>query len=133
MSEAKFSEKLTYFKQNERPEVVLLVADNPEYIKIIIAWSMLDVRWKENPVESHGDSEREVWEWLWSNSRYSIAELKEKADIRLADWVIQEKIKPLIGNRVIYPDGTTNSYVQRYLKERVVKLFEVKAKRPVKK
>jgi len=39
-------------------------------------------------------------------------------------------MKPLIGNRIIYPDGTINSYVQRYLREQVVKLFEAKSKKP---
>ena len=128
MSEDIFTEKLAYFKQNEKPEVVLLVADNPEFIKIIVTWSMLDVRWEENDVKLPGDSEKEVWDWLWKNTRFSLAELKEKADIPLADWVLEKKMKPLIGNRVIYPDGTINSYVQRYLKERVVKLFETKSK-----
>lgn len=30
-------EKLDWFKQNERPEVVFLLADNPERIKIAVA------------------------------------------------------------------------------------------------
>lgn len=128
-----FTEKLAYFKQNEKPEVVLLVADNPEFIKIIVTWSIIDIAWEEKAIVLPGDSEREVWEWLWKNTRYSLAELKEKADIPVADWVLEKKLKPLIGNRVIYPDGTVNSYVQRYLKERVVKLFEAKPKRPTKK
>jgi hypothetical protein len=42
-------------------------------------------------------------------------------------------LKPLIGNRIIYPDGTVNSFVERYLRERVVKLFEAKPKKSVKK
>ena len=37
-------------------------------------------------------------------------------------------MKPLIGNRVLYPDGTVNSFVQRYLRDRVLKLFEPKVK-----
>ena len=133
MSEDIFTEKLAYFKQNEKPEVVLLVADNPEFIKIIVTWPIIDIAWEEKAIVLPGDSEREVWEWLWKNTRYSLAELKEKADIPVADWVLEKKLKPLIGNRVIYPDGTVNSYVQRYLKERVVKLFEAKPKRPTKK
>ena len=133
MSEDIFTEKLAYFKQNEKPEVVLLVADNPEFIKIIVTWPILGITWEEKAIGQPGDSEKEAWDWLWKNTRYSLAELKEKADIPVADWVLEKKLKPLIGNRVIYPDGTVNSYVQRYLKERVVKLFEAKPKRPTKK
>jgi len=133
MFSALFAENLNYFKQNEKPETVLLVADNPELIKIIVAWSFLDVKHVDKQTEPAGDSERETWEWLWRNTKFSLSELKEKADISAADYVLEKKMKPLIGNRIIYPDGTVNSYVQRYLKERVVKLFEAKPKRVTKK
>jgi hypothetical protein len=133
MSETIFSEKLAYFKQNEKPEVVLLIADNPELIKIIITWTIIDVRCVDKLTQLPGDSEKEVWEWLWQNTIYSLDELREKAGISLMGYVLENKMRPLIGNRILYPDGTVNSYVQRYLKERVVKLFEVKPKRPVKK
>jgi hypothetical protein len=33
---------------------------------------------------------------------------------------------------VIYPDGTINSFVQRYLRDRVLKLFEAKPARSTK-
>ena len=133
MAEDRFTEKLAYFKQNERPAVVLLVANNPEFIRIIVAWPLLDIACEEKTIGMPGNSEREIWDWLWQNTRFSLAELNEKADIPLAEWVLEKKMKPFIGNRVIYPDGTVNSYVQRYLKERVVKLFEAKPKRTAKK
>ncbi|MBN1161920.1 MAG: hypothetical protein JXA17_08235 [Dehalococcoidales bacterium] len=128
-----YAEKLAYFKQNEKPEVVLLIADNPELIKIIIAWTNIDVKRVDKLTPISNDSEREIWEWLWQNTKFSLTELKEKADIPCVESVLAQKIKPLIGNRIIYPDGTVNSYVQRYFKERVVKLFDAKSKRPVKK
>jgi hypothetical protein len=133
MSEAIFAEKLAYFKQNEKPEVVLLVADNPELTKIIIAWTNISVEHISELTPLSNDSEREIWKWLWQNTQYSLTELKEKADISVADYVLENKMKPLIGNRILYPDGTINSYVQRYLKEWVIKLFEAKPKRTVKK
>jgi len=37
MDEDLYVEKLDWFKQNERPEVVFLLADNPERIKIAVA------------------------------------------------------------------------------------------------
>lgn len=133
MSEDIFTEKIEFFKQNEKPEVVLLIADSPELIKIIVTWAILDVRRAEKFTGLPGDSEREVWEWLWKNTRFSLIELKEKAGMSLAESILEKKMKPLIGNRILYPDGTVNSYIQRYLKERVVKLFEAKPKKPAKK
>jgi hypothetical protein len=128
MSEIIFAEKLAYFKQNEKPEVVLLVADNPELIKIIIAWANIDIKCVDTLTQIINDSEKGIWEWLWQNTKYSLTELKEKADISVADYVLENRMKPLIGNRILYPDGTINSYVQKYLKERVIQLFKMKSK-----
>ena len=128
-----FTEKLAWFKQNQKPEAVLLIADNPELIKIVVAWTSLDVRRVDKLTRLPSESESEIWEWLWQNTKYSLSELKEKIGISFSEIALENKTKPLIGNRVIYPDGTVNSFVQRYLRERVLKLFETKPKKSVKK
>lgn len=133
VTEDLYFEKLAWFKQNERPEVVLLVADNPELIKIIVAWANLEVQRAEKLMELRGESESEVWEWLWKNTRYSQAELIDKIGISFSESGLESKMRPLTGNRILYPDGTINSFVQRYLREQVLKLFETKPKRPAKK
>lgn len=135
MSEDLYSQKLDWFKQNEKPEAVLLVADNPERIKIIVGWTSLEVRRAEKLTDLRDESENEVevWEWLWENARYSRAELIDKIGIPFSESGLESKMKPLIGNRVLYPDGTVNSHVQRYLREQVLKLFDAKPKRPAKK
>lgn len=133
MDEDLYRQKLAWFKQNERPEVVLLVADNTERIKIVVVWGNLDVRRAEKLTELTGESENDAWEWLWQNAKYSRTELMEKAGISLSESALDRKIKPLIGNRVLYPDGNVNSFVQRYLRDRVVKLFEPKPKRSTRK
>ncbi len=133
MDEDLYRQKLAWFKQNERPEVVLLIADNTERIKIVVVWGNLDVRRAEKLTELTGESENDAWEWLWQNAKYSRTDLMEKAGISLSESALDRKIKPLIGNRVLYPDGNVNSFVQRYLRDRVVKLFEPKPKRSTRK
>ena len=133
MSEDLYTEKLNWFRQNERPEVVLLLADNPDLVKIIVAWTSLDTNRADKLAKLPGDSESEKWAWLWENTTYSLKELKEKIGTSFSEIALENKMKPLIGNRIIYPDGTVNSFVERYLREQVVKLFETKPKRSVKK
>ena len=133
MDEDLFTDKLAWFKQNERPEVVLVVADNPELIKILVAWTNLDARRSDKLTKLAGETESEVWEWLWQITNYRLGELKEKIGISFSELSLENKLKPLIGNRIIYPDGTVNSFVERYLREQVAKLFEAKQRRPVKK
>lgn len=125
-----FTERLRRFKQNERPEAVLVVADDPECTKIVVAWTSLDVRPVDKQKRPPGESEREIWDWLWANARYSLDDLAERAD--LTARLVERKLKPLVGNRVLYPDGTVNSYVQRYLRERVLRLFDAKRRKPAK-
>ena len=133
MTEDLYSEKLAWFKQNERPEVVLVVAENPELIKIIVAWTSLQITRAEKLTKLSSEAESEMWEWLWQNTKYRLGELKEKIGIPFSEVALENKLEPLIGNRVIYPDGTVNSFVQRYLREQVLKIFETKPKKSVKK
>ena len=126
MSDDLYAEKLAWFKQNERPEVVLLIADNPELARIVVAWTTLKMSRGQKLTALSGDSESEVWEWLWRNARYSQAELMDKFGVSLSESGLDSRMKPLIGNRILYPDGTVNSFVQRYLRDRVLKLFDTK-------
>jgi len=68
MKEDPYAEKLAWFKQNERPEAVLLIADEPDRIKIVIAWTSLDVKRAKKLTKLKGEFENEVWAWLWENA-----------------------------------------------------------------
>ena len=132
MSNDLYNEKLNWFKRNEKPEAVLLVADNPDLVKKIFVWTSLDTKRIDILAELPNDSENEIWKWLWENTTYSLQELKEKIGTSLSEIALENKMKSLVGNRIIYPDGTVNSFVERYLREKVIKLFEVKPKKPLK-
>lgn len=118
-----FLKNLARFKINEKPEAVLIIADNPELIKIRVAWGNLDIRCSVTPTAIESESEHEIWDWLWENTGFDLSELKAKSGLPCHESVLPNILAPLIGNRVIYPDGTVNSYVQRYLREQVLNLF----------
>lgn len=125
-----FAEHLQRFKEKESPEAVLLVANAPDFTEIIVAWTILDVRSINERSPLTGQSDREIWDWLWANARYSLADLAEMSGLTLR--LVEQRLKPLISNRVLYPDGTVNSFVQRYLRERVLKLFDTKPRKSAK-
>ena len=133
MNEDLYGEKLSWFKENESPEAVLLVTGNQEYIKIIIAWTKLNVERAEQLTDLTSESVNEVWQWLWINVKYSRSDLVEKAGSPFSELVLERKLKPLMGNRILYPDGTVNSFVQRYLRQQVLNLFDAKANRRTRK
>ncbi|MDD5190235.1 MAG: hypothetical protein PHE50_04240 [Dehalococcoidales bacterium] len=124
-----YAEKLNWFKQNEKPEAVLVMTDNHEFIKIIIAWTTLEVKPTDKLAELTDDSENGIWDWIWKNARFSLTDLKAKTGVPYSESVLELKMKPLIGNRVLYPDGTVNSFVQRYIRNEIAKLFETKPKK----
>ena len=125
-----FAERLVAFKKQETPEVVLLIADDPALTKIIVAWMSMAVGRSKKSVKLRSDSEHEVWQWLWKNTTHSRQELMAKSGLYGND--LGRKLETLIGNRIIYPDGTVNSFVQRYLREKVLKLFDAKPRKRAK-
>jgi hypothetical protein len=133
MPEDLYTNNLAWFKSNERPEVVLLIADNPNLIKIAVAWTSLTVKRTDKLTVLHRDTENEIWQWLWQNTQYCLSELKEKIAVPYSEISLHSKLRTLIGNRIIYPDGTINSFVQRYLREKVIGLFGSRSDRIAKK
>ncbi|MBN1600166.1 MAG: hypothetical protein JW915_01090 [Chitinispirillaceae bacterium] len=133
MNETLYTDKLNWFKQNEKPETLLMIADNPELIKIVIAWSNCQVKPAVQLTVLSCNSENEIWDWLWENTRFSLTKLKVTIGVPYSESVLEQKLKPLIGNRILYPDGTVNSFVQRYLRSEVARLFEIKSRKAIKK
>jgi isocitrate dehydrogenase kinase/phosphatase len=127
MKSTLYDEKLKYFKENEQPEIVLLIADEPHLIRIVVAWSNVRIRRAKRITHLQNNSDSAVWNWLWENTSYSREDLLLKSAV--PENAFDAKMSVLIGNRVLYPDGTINSLVQRYLHNLVLKIFDSKPKR----
>ncbi len=120
-------EKLNYFKGNEHPEAVLLVAGNAELARIAVAWKQTAVHRRKNLSKLTGESEEATWNWLWENVRYDRA--KFLTHIPNANVRTEKNLDALIASRVLYPDGSLNTFVERYLRDRVVKLFSASTRK----
>lgn len=127
MSHHEFDEKLAWFKENEKPEVVLLIADDPQKMKLLIAWSNTEVTWKDASSDCASERENDIWQWLWDKAHYDPEELLTKSGA--SPMGFDKRRQFLIGNRLIYPDGTMHSFVQRYLREKVLQLFQSSGKK----
>ena len=126
--DATFSQKLAEFKAQENPEAVLLLADAPELVRVAVAWTSTAAGpLKEFTQPPANDDPHAWWNWLWENTAYCRRELGRKTD--LADYHLDRALRVLIGNRALYPDGTVNSFVQRYLRDKVLKLFQPRSPR----
>jgi hypothetical protein len=129
MDDRLFDEKLAQFKSDEKPEVVLLLGDDADLVRITVAWTnTTTARTKRLASPPKADNENGWWDWLWDNTTYSRQELMEKACQSFQGFDL--RLRSLIGNRILYPDGSINSFAQRYLRERVLKLFQAKPPSP---
>jgi len=125
MNDRLFEARLAEFKSDEKPEVVLLLGDDADLVRITVAWTnTVTSPAKKLTRPPKEDNANAWWNWLWANITYSRQELMDKA--RQPYQGFDQKLKALIGNRILYPDGTINSFAQRYLRERVLKLFQAK-------
>ena len=86
-----------------------MIADDTVLTKIVVAWTNTPVARVKRLAPLKGKSENAAWEWLWHNTRYSEEDFISR--IPAAGSKVAHKIRALIGNRVLYPDGTVNSYV----------------------
>ncbi len=121
MATGKWDEHLGRSKESVGPEVVLMVAGHAELMRIALAWKQTEVARARRLTQFRGCSESDVWSWLWENARYDRASLL--ARIPNATAKTERNLDALIASRVLYPDGTISPFVERYLKECVVKLF----------
>ncbi len=126
MGRSEFENTLDRFKDKEQPEAVLLVASHKEYVNIASAWMHLTVRHRRRLTGKLGESEAEEWDWLWDNVQFSEGSLRQKSGV--PEKRFQDRLDTLIANRALYPDGTVNSFVRRYLREKVLRLLGVDAK-----
>ena len=126
MGKSVYDRELTRFKRSEQPEVVLLVANDKDYISIVVAWTNSPIRRKRRLTKHRGTSASDTWEWLWENAQYSKDDLMARSEVPPKRF--ESKLTALIANRVLYPDGAINSFVRRYLREKVLKLLGAKPK-----
>lgn len=94
--------------------------------RIVLAWSCIPVKQKR-PRELAGHTEQERWDWLWKNTTYDKEQLAQISCTESNS--LNTRLTSLLGNRILYPDGTVHSFVAKYLRKRTLDLFE---KRPSK-
>ncbi|SHJ92853.1 hypothetical protein SAMN02745216_02573 [Desulfatibacillum alkenivorans DSM 16219] len=126
-----FYQHLASFKEREKPEGILLIADEPQLIKLAVAWTNIHIEEAKQLSGLEDDSECGVWNWLWENTIFSKEDLIAKSGALRCSF--DGHMHSLIGNRILYPDGSLNSFVQRYLRDRVLRLFDAKPKKNGKK
>ena len=120
MKKNRWQETLERFKDDERPECVLLVSASPSLIRIVVAWMNMPVD-RRKRLTALPEDRAQQWEWLWQNASFSSETLARR--LPFLDKELAQKLRALIANKVLYPDGSVNSYVERLLRARILKML----------
>ena len=99
-------------KENEHPDVVLLISDNAEAQRMLVSWKNLQ---KGNHDEKKKPTSLND---IWDNLDFDINQWAAIA--RVHTGLARDISKMLIANNLIYPDGTLNQFVQKYLNSLVI-------------
>lgn len=123
MAKDKWAAHIADLKRNEKPEALLMVAGSAELMRIAVAWSSMKAGRKKRLSPCKEDGVNCIWHWLWDNADYCPNELFRQ--LPLSTPKAKRLFESLVESRVLYPDGTLNSYVQKYLRQRVLSLFKI--------
>jgi len=100
------------FKEIETLEDCLIITD-PTFAyreslqRVLMAWGKIKLTVKKNK-ELPGDTLGEKWEWLWQQCSWNMQQLQDAAGVYNKN--IEQLIKLLQLNRLIYPDGTISKF-----------------------
>jgi hypothetical protein len=109
---ASFGEVLADFKSNEEAENIVSIIDNDELQNGMIAWKSVQIRYKtaSDCQEKDGTAR---WDWLWKQIEYDAMGYGIVAGVKATD--VGKLLARLNGLRLIYPDGTINTFARQYL------------------
>jgi len=124
---ARASEILRIFRTQEdaRMEVIHPLLADPILRNLVVAWSLTPVEFTE-PEKAPPTEEALRWEWLWGGTRFKREDLAAVLQIEVIR--LDPLLQRAIAFRLIYPDGTANSYAIKFIRTEVAKGVGVRKK-----
>lgn len=112
-----FGEVLSYFKKIESVEAISPIIEDQSMRDGLVAWKSVVIRIYRNE-NCTLTSEAERWNWLWDCTEFSIADFGSVAGVKQCDAsLLFQRLK---GYRLIYPDGTINTWAIKFLQAHIM-------------
>lgn len=118
-SESKsFGEILSEFKRNEVPEATYPLLEDRGLCNALVSWKSVPIEYK-SPGECEETTDQKKWEWLWRKTKTDQNAFAVISGLKPQD--AGRMLARLIGLRLIYPDGTINSFAKQFLSSEIVR------------
>jgi len=125
---ASIGELMSHFRKIESDNVenIAPLTEDKELRNSLVAWKSVSITWKDAGAQCDSTSEVEQWNWLWSQVSYDQHQFGVVAGLLTQD--IGSVLERLKGLRVIYPDGSINSFARQFLQAQI--MAKLKRKSP---
>jgi len=118
-------EILDAFKKDEAAESIYPLLNEPSLCNALVAWRSVSIRYKKAS-ECPALDEPGRWEWLWDQVEFDVGSFGVVAGCPGGE--VANLLNRLKGLRLIYPDGTLNSYAKQYLSQLIMLKLQGKRK-----
>ncbi len=107
---------------------VMMVADgfDSETLRVLSAWKRSDHQWLE-PKRPCPEPMLEAWKWLVEGWSIDVDTIAETANVSIS--IARSRVNVLLGNRLIYPDGTMVTFAVAALHAHLKKQLGMKDKK----
>ncbi len=118
---ATFEEAILFFRVKSKEAVedaICLTTGDPSLDseslrRLIVAWPKLNLS-KITMSADIPEDDNAIWQWLWAQVSYDKERLRKIAAVGAN---IDSLLEILIGNHLLYPDGTVNEWAQRVVRQ----------------
>lgn len=131
MIDFRLEDVLAPFRALEANEDAIPILGDEAALKCLAAWSKTDHRWvkpKTRPPRFTHGNHAVVWEWMVGGWRLDLAGVAKRAG--LSERTVHEKMAMLVGNRLMYPDGSMSKAAKTALNIYVAGKLGIKQTKP---
>lgn len=107
-----FGELLAKFKKQETADSIVPLVESVELRNGVVSWKSVVIK-NKGPAECDEEADAAQWEWMWLQVSYDLNNFAVVAGALPQN--IGSLFQRLKGLRLIYPDGTINSFAAKYL------------------
>ena len=117
-------DELARFKTAEVPESAVMIADDQDAKKVVIAWQFCPIEITREPGDLGELSVNERWDALWDCISFDRDAFAARAGVNRL--VLNQKLEMVRSSRLIYPDGTVSRVARAIISGDLVRQYSKK-------
>jgi hypothetical protein len=122
-----FGETLGHFKKIESAESIIPLVDDESLRGAVVAWKSVVIKYIDAS-DCGEKNEAAQWNWLWTKVEFDLTSYGVVAGLKPQE--VRNVFLRIAGLRLIYPDGTINTYAAKFLQALIMAKLPKPPKQP---